>query len=318
MFKVADLFVGKRLFVGSAVPSPVGLGIGPTEIRGSGYIEGPLLVGSPISYTTAPNVNEANLMVARCTNIEALPPPLSIFKVSSRGFPPTPIDVMIGDPTGIVGITVNSMIISIFNATNISIISPFTTGVGVFTWVGAKILTGVSVEVGALVETGAQVQQSLEVRSGAKCINGASIINGAVVINGALHINGFLSFLGSIVGIKKKFDISHPTKPNHRLTHVCIEGPEAGVYYRGKLKDSNVIELPDYWRGLVHAESITVNLTPHGCYQELFVKEIECGIRIIVMNNSSGPIDCSYTVFGKRKDIPDIVVEYEGNEIIDH
>jgi hypothetical protein len=79
-----------------------------------------------------------------------------------------------------------------------------------------------------------------------------------------------------------------------------------------------VIEFPEYWRGLVDAETITVNLTPHGCYQELFVKTIEWGDRIIVMNNSSGPIDCSYTIFGKRKDVPNLVVEYEGNEIIDH
>ena len=108
--KVPDLFVGKRLFVGCG--EPIGLGIGPTEIRGSAYIEGPMIVGNPLAYP----ISEANLMVARCVNVEALPPPRSIFKVSSRGLPPTPIDVMLGDPTGHVGITVNSTVISIFNA----------------------------------------------------------------------------------------------------------------------------------------------------------------------------------------------------------
>ena len=43
--KVPDLFVGRRLFVGCG--EPVGLGIGPTEIRGSAYIEGPMIVGNP-------------------------------------------------------------------------------------------------------------------------------------------------------------------------------------------------------------------------------------------------------------------------------
>ncbi len=33
----------------------------------------------------------------------------------------------------------------------------------------------------------------------------------------------------------KGFDIKHPNKKGHRLRHVCIEGPEAGVYVRGRL-----------------------------------------------------------------------------------
>jgi len=314
--KIPDLELGKRLTVG-ANPIPVTcFGFGPTEIRGTAAIQGPLLVGASQSFPI-PNAPEASVMIARTTNPEAPAVP-SILKVTSRAFPPTPIDVMIGDVTGPVGISVNSLIINILNASVINITSPITNGNGAFNWVGAKNLVGVSAEAGALVEVGAQAQSAQESRSGAKVINGSTVINGALVVNGATYINGFLAFRSSIVGTTKKFDIPHPTKPNHRLAHACIEGPEAGVYYRGKLKNSNVIEFPEYWRGLVDAETITVNLTPHGCYQELFVKTIEWGDRIIVMNNSSGPIDCSYTIFGKRKDVPDLVVEYEGNEIIDH
>jgi len=113
----------------------------------------------------------------------------------------------------------------------------------------------------------------------------------------------------------KEFDIPHPTKPNHRLSHACLEGPEIGVYYRGKLINDNIIILPDYWKGLVDPESITVQLTPHGVYQELYVKEIQWGSRVIVTNNSGGPINCSYTIFGKRKDVPDLEVEYVGTEM---
>ena len=44
--------------------------------------------------------------------------------------------------------------------------------------------------------------------------------------------------------VPKPFDLKHPTKGDgHRLRYACIEGPEAGVYYRGRLKESNVIEL---------------------------------------------------------------------------
>jgi hypothetical protein len=298
--KVPDLFVGRRLFVGCG--EPVGLGIGPTEIRGSAYIEGPMIVGNPLAYPVA----EANLMVARCVNVEALPPPPSIFKVSSRGLPPTPIDVMLGDPLGHVGITINSTLISIFNDTNISIISPYTTGVGILNWVGAKTLTGV------VAETGAEARIGKEAVSAATVDNGNKVINGNLIVEGQLICRN-VSLVGTInVQGWKEFDIPHPTKPNHRLAHACIEGPEIGVYFRGKLNNSIIIELPEYWRGLVDSETITVNLTPYGCYQELFVKSIEWGTRIIIQNNSGGPINCSYVVYGKRKDVPDLEVEYEG------
>ena len=301
--KVPDLFVGRRLFVGCG--EPVGLGIGPTEIRGSAYIEGPLLVGNPLTYP----IPEANLMVARCINPEALPIPPSIFKVSSRTLPPTPIDVVLGDVLGPVGINVNSTVITIVNATRIDINSPFTNGVGVLNWNGAKTLTGV------VAETGAEARAGKEAVSAPTVDNGNKVINGNLIVDGRLICNN-VTLTGTInVQSWKEFDIPHPTKPNHRLVHACIEGPEIGVYCRGKLIDNTIIELPEYWRGLVDPESITVNLTPHGCYQELFVKAIEWGTRIIIQNNSGGPINCSYTIYGKRKDVPDLEVEYYGNEM---
>lgn len=299
--KTPDLYVEKRLFVGCG--DPVGLGVGPTEIRGSAYIEGPMIVGNPLTYPIA----EANLMVARCINVDALtPPPPSIFKVSSRTLPPTPIDVMLGDIAGPVGININSLVISISNQTSIIISSPNTNGFGILTWTGAKTLTGAEVIVAAKAAVGA------EARSDAK------VFNGIVTVNGLLKTNICKAELGIFENVAapfKKFDIPHPTKPNHRLVHTCLEGPEIGVYYRGKLIDSTTIELPEYWRGLVDPESITVNLTPHGCYQELFVKAIEWGTKVIIQNNSGGPINCSYVVYGKRKDVPDLEVEYEGTEM---
>lgn len=297
---------------GPAIPCTKQVGL-----NGSLHVSSASLFGDPTSFP-APAVITGNVMIGRSADVQAKALPMLVVGGEVPISPPTPTDVLIGTPQCIVGISVNSEIINVLNATVINITSPITNGVGAFNWVGTKTLTGASAETGALVEVGAQAQSAKESRSGAKVINGSTVINGALVVNGATYINGFLAFKSSIVGITKKFDISHPTKPNHRLAHACIEGPEVGVYYRGKLKDNNVIELPEYWRGLVDAETITVNLTPHGCYQELFVKVIEWGTRIIVVNNSGGPIDCSYTVFGKRKDVPDLVVEYEGNEIIDH
>lgn len=116
----------------------------------------------------------------------------------------------------------------------------------------------------------------------------------------------------------KHFDINHPTKEGYRLRHSCLEGPENAVYYRGKLINNNVIELPEYWRGFVDPESITVNLTPHGVYQELFVKSIECGSKINIVNNLGGPINCSYVICGERIDGHKLIVEYEGNSAEDY
>ena len=37
------------------------------------------------------------------------------------------------------------------------------------------------------------------------------------------------------------FDIPHPKKKGKRIRHIIAEGPEPGVYIRGRLKDTNII-----------------------------------------------------------------------------
>ena len=123
-----------------------------------------------------------------------------------------------------------------------------------------------------------------------------------------------LGVFTSVAAPFKKFDITHPTKSGYRLVHTCLEGPEIGVYYRGRLVNSNVIELPEYWRGLVDAETITVSLTPHTFHQELYVKSIEWGTRIKIINNCGGPVDCSYVVYAERKDVPKLEIEPKQEE----
>jgi len=117
---------------------------------------------------------------------------------------------------------------------------------------------------------------------------------------------------------KKPFDISHPTKENHRLRYVCLEGPQAEVYLRGKLINQSVIELPDYWRELVDAETIGVTLTPVGSYQELYVEKVEWGTHIIIKNSAGGAINCTYVVYGERKDTSRNIPEYEGTSPKDY
>jgi hypothetical protein len=62
----------------------------------------------------------------------------------------------------------------------------------------------------------------------------------------------------------KTFVINHPTKPDSYLVHACLEGPEAGVYYRGESKIENnqsvVVKLPDYVSSF--ATNFSINITP--------------------------------------------------------
>lgn len=152
----------------------------------------------------------------------------------------------------------------------------------------------------------------------------STVIAGANVTIGSpnLTING-LSWYGYVVGklavAGKGFDIPHPTKSDtHRLRYICLEGPEVGTYLRGKLKNSSVIELPEYWtEKFIDTESITVNLTSIGSFQELYVKEI-VGTKIIIGNNSGNAINCNYTVFAERILDDKLQVEYEGQSPADY
>lgn len=186
---------------------------------------------------------------------------------------------------------------------------------GVSNFLGNTNQIGVYICSGVSIFNAASTVNAVKLINGSHITNGPRVINGTLVVNGNTHINGFLSFSGSIVGVTKKFDIPHPTKRNHRLAHISLEGPEAGVYYRGKIKNNNIIDLPDYWKGLVNVETITVHLTPENIYQELHYKIIDWGTKIKIVNNAGGPIDCSFIVYGERKDVDKLVVEYEGNLI---
>ncbi len=68
----------------------------------------------------------------------------------------------------------------------------------------------------------------------------------------------------------KSFVIDHPTKSDNHLIHACLEGPEAGVYYRGTVQICDKfaqglpcfveVELPKYVDAF--ATNFTVQVTP--------------------------------------------------------
>ena len=165
-------------------------------------------------------------------------------------------------------------------------------------------------------------------------VKGDSAFIGDVAVNGDqsitqdLRVNGttYASVQGTInVQGWKGFDIKHPTKENYRLRYVCLEGPEGGVYHRGRLKESNVINLPDYWKDLVHEDSITVQLQPIGSNQNLVIQEFNNEFIVIAEDSTNtdlitdlSTIDCFYHVYGERKDGESLIPEYKGNSPEDY
>ena len=157
----------------------------------------------------------------------------------------------------------------------------------------------------------------------------AIVVEGDMFVSGAVDCGNKGKLAARFTeadGKPKPFDIQHPTRrEGHRLRYACIEGPEVGVYYRGRLKESNVIELPYYWKDLVHADSITVQLQPIGSNQNLVIQEFNNEFIVIAEDSTNtdlitdlSTIDCFYHVYGERKDINPLIVEYEGNSWEDY
>jgi hypothetical protein len=109
---------------------------------------------------------------------------------------------------------------------------------------------------------------------------------------------------GLLTADTKSFTIDHPTKEGMKLRYGSLEGPEHGVYVRGRLSGTNTIELPEVWTGLVDADTITVNLTPIG--------KGECWVEDIQNNTVTvgGHLNCFYMVLAERKDVEKLEVEF--------
>lgn len=141
---------------------------------------------------------------------------------------------------------------------------------------------------------------------------------GDIIISGEV-VASEVTASGITLTSRKPFDIPHPTKEGYRLRHVCLEGPESGVYYRGRLLNTNKINIPEYWGGLVDPNTITVNLTQIRTSQDLIVDEISWEEKFIkVKSGSAVGIDCYYVVYGERSDGEKLIVEYEGKSSDDY
>jgi len=98
----------------------------------------------------------------------------------------------------------------------------------------------------------------------------------------------------------KTFVIDHPVEPDRYLVHACLEGPEAGVYYRGESKidqTSVVVRLPEYVESL--ATDFTVHVTPIGEPRLLGTSRVTDGKFTVY----GAPGEFFWVVYGKRGSI---------------
>lgn len=122
------------------------------------------------------------------------------------------------------------------------------------------------------------------------------------------EIKAPLGTFASLSAPYKMFDIEHPSRENMRLKHACLEGPDIAVFIKGKLFENDIIVLPDYWKNLVDAQSIVVNLTQIGKSQDLIVETITES-QIKIKSNLGAPIHCFYVIMATRKDVEPLEVE---------
>ena len=146
------------------------------------------------------------------------------------------------------------------------------------------------------------------------------------VNNGNIHTTNLLACTGQGVALSgstinvqgwKGFDIKHPNKEKYRLRHVCVEGPEAAVYCRGRVKNTKEIVLPSYCDGRVDINSITYQLTPIGAHQDVIVKRWD-DKKIYLQPQGGMPIDCFYYIMASRIDGEELIVEYAGETPADY
>lgn len=122
------------------------------------------------------------------------------------------------------------------------------------------------------------------------------------------EVTAALGTFTSVSAPFKTFNIEHPSKENKRLVYACLEGPEIGVYFRGKT-NQDVIVFPDYWTDLVDEDSITVHLTPTSLNQDKLICT-NVGNNQAMVHGANNE-NYFFIVYGERKDIPKLGVEID-------
>jgi hypothetical protein len=294
---------------------PYCLGLDEKVIRGSVYLDGPTIAGDDTTFKTV----EGSVMIGPCNNTDSPIPKVC----DGTQFYPT----WFVSPCGATGIG---------NEKGVPLYDPYSLVVRA----GPHLTRNVSCTLDGAGPGPVTITQS----ESAALFIGDVDIHGTVRINEKLSVGAKADFnqnivvrqnviVGSdvvarrnitaqgevksqcgrhILSAKKNFDIPHPTKEGWRLTHTCVEGPEASVYIRGRVKNKTEISLPEYWKNLVDINTITVNLTPIGSHQDVIIKRWD-DQKVYLQAKGGMPIDCFYYIMAERKDTEKLIPEYPGS-----
>jgi hypothetical protein len=170
------------------------------------------------------------------------------------------------------------------------------------------------VAIGYLAGETNQPTNSIVINASGLALNGAT--GNSLYINPVRAYTGDAGATGTLVyntstkeityNTAKTFVIDHPVNNEKYLVHSCLEGPEAGIYYRGKSCiedefDSVDVKLPEYIKNF--GIDFTINITPiftkEHKVRALCCTEVENGS--FTVHGLPGPF--FWTVFGKRFDI---------------
>lgn len=117
---------------------------------------------------------------------------------------------------------------------------------------------------------------------------------------GDVGVSGNLVVTGT-----KSFAQPHPDDPAKAIVYVCLEGGEAGTYCRGTAQletGACAVELPEHFRIVTAAAGITVQVTPAGPCNGIFVESFD-NARFAVRELMGGASDATFhwVVQGVRK-----------------
>ncbi|MFT5049176.1 MAG: hypothetical protein ACI8QZ_000566 [Chlamydiales bacterium] len=113
----------------------------------------------------------------------------------------------------------------------------------------------------------------------------------------------------------KAFIQPHPEDPSKEIRFVCLEGNEAGTYFRGSGQLSGglaSIQVPDEFRLVSEHEGVTIQLTPRG-RGSLWV---EASDRHEILVAGTTDVDFDYLVNGVRRGFKDLTLVRENTSFV--
>ena len=111
----------------------------------------------------------------------------------------------------------------------------------------------------------------------------------------ALHVDGDFVASGT-----KSFVQPHPTDDTKEIWFVCLEGNEAGTYFRGTATLAGgraVVPVPEDFRLVTEAEGLTAQVTPMGPCPGLWVESVDLSSMVV---RGERDVPFSYFVNGVR------------------